>query len=378
MKVQKIRLGLIGGGMDSMVGIVHRIAAYLGERYHIVGGVFSSDYSASKLLANKLDLDQSRIYPGIDELIEMELSLPKDQRIEVVSVLTPNFLHYSVAKKLITAGFNVICEKPMTFTVAEAEELEVLVAEKSVAFCLTHTYTGYPMVRQMREMIAAGAVGRIQKVDGQYYQGWINRFIHDVDKRSQVWRLSPDKVGNSCCFGDIGVHVFNLIEFTTGLQIERVLADVNTLYADNPLDVDGTALIKTADGVSGMIRASQIATGEENNMTLSVYGEKGGLKWEQENPSLLFYLLEGQPVQVFKPGNDYNHSFAQESSKLPSGHPEGLGDALGNIYSGFAKAVRGEVHRKGSFPGVADGVRGVRFVEAVIESNTQDQAWVRL
>ena len=378
MKVQKIRLGLIGGGMDSMVGIVHRIAAYLGERYHIVGGVFSSDYSASKLLANKLDLDQSRVNPGIDELIEMELSLPKDQRIEVVSVLTPNFLHYSVAKKLITAGFNVICEKPMTFTVAEAKELEVLVAEKSVAFCLTHTYTGYPMVRQMREMIAAGAIGRIQKVDGQYYQGWINRFIHDVDKRSQVWRLSPDQVGNSCCFGDIGVHVFNLIEFTTGLQIERVLADVNTLYADNPLDVDGTALIKTADGVSGIIRASQIATGEENNMTLSVYGEKGGLKWEQENPSLLFYLLEGQPVQVFKPGNDYNYSFAQESSKLPSGHPEGLGDALGNIYSGFAKAVRGEVHRKGSFPGVADGVRGVRFVEAVVESNTQDQAWVRL
>ena len=378
MTSRKIRLGLIGGGPGSFVGIMHRIAAHMGERYQIIGGVFSSDYDASKMFAEQLDLDQSRTYSGIDEFIKKELQLPLGERIEIVSVLTPNFLHYEMVKKLVKAGFNVICEKPMTLTAEEARELAELVDEYSAVFCLTHTYTGYPMVRQMREMVSSGAVGKVQKIDGQYYQGWINPIIHDSGKRSEIWRLDPQKAGQSSCFGDIGVHAFNLLEFITGLQIDRVLADTNTLYDDNTLDVDGTVLVRTSDGVSGVIRASQIATGEENNIIVSVYGDKGGLKWEQENPTLLHYLPEGQPSQVYKLGNDYNHPFAKEGSKFAPGHPEGLFDAMGNLYSGVAKAVRGEPYNEGEFPSVEDGVRGMRFVEAVVASNAQGQVWIRL
>lgn len=378
MNTGKIRLGLIGGGANSFIGVVHRIAAAMDEKYQLVGGVFGSDFSVSQQFAAELELDQSRTYANIDRFIESELSLPADRRVEAVSLLTPNFLHYPMAKKLISAGFHVICEKPITFTAAEAEELATLVAEKGIAFCLTHTYTGYPMVRQMREMIAAGAIGKIQKVDGQYYQGWINPFIHNPKQRADIWRLDPEKSGQSCCFGDIGVHAFNLIEYTTGLEIGEVLADVNTLYEDNPLDVDGTALVRTTDGVRGVIRASQIATGEENNIRISVYGDAGALKWEQENPNQLHYLTDDKPVQIYKPGNDYNSLFARESTKLAPGHPEGLIDAMGNIYSGVARAIRNKPYVDGAFPVISEGVRGMKFIEAVLASNKQGQSWVSL
>ena len=378
MNKGKIKLGLIGGGPNSFIGIVHRIAAYMGEQYQLVGGVFDIDHVSGIVFAEKLELDTSRAYESLEVFIEKELALPADERIEVVSILTPNFLHHSMAMKLVDAGFNVICEKPITITAAEAVELEQLVERKKVVFCLTHTYTGYPMVRQMKAMIAAGAIGKIQKVDAQYYQGWINPFIHDKDKRAQVWRLDPKKSGQSCCFGDIGVHAFNLIEYTTGLEVEKVLADIDTLYPDNPLDVDGTALIRTKDGVKGVICASQIATGEENNISIMVYGDKGGLKWEQENPTYLTYMQEGKPAQIFKPGNPYNSEFAQESTKIAPGHPEGLFDAMGNIYKGTALAIRGEKVREGAFPGVKDGVRGMKFIEAVLESNKQGQAWIEI
>ena len=376
MSSNKLRLGLIGGGANSFIGIAHRIAAYSGEQYSLVGGAFGSDHRQSREFARQLDLDESRTYADVESFIERELLLPESQRIEVVSVLTPNFLHYPVAKKLIEAGFNIICEKPMTFTLEQAENLAALVAEKSLIFCVTHTYTGYPMVRQMREMIAAGAIGKLQKIDGQYYQGWINEFVHDAEKRSEVWRLNPEKSGQSCCFGDIGVHLFNLIEFTTGAEVASVLADVDTMYIDNLLDVDGTALIRTGEGVRGIIRASQIATGEENNISLAIYGDKGALKWEQEKPTVLHFLQEGKPAQIFKPRNDYNSAFAQESNKLAPGHPEGMFDALSNIYSGVAKAVRKQAFHQGAFPGVADGVRGMRFIEAVLSSDRQGQVWV--
>jgi len=234
------------------------------------------------------------------------------------------------------------------------------------------------MVRQMREMIAQGEIGKVQKIDAQYYQGWINPFIHDAEKRSEVWRLDPKKAGQSCCMGDIGIHAFNLVEYATGLTIERVLGDIDTLYEDNVLDVDGTAIFRTHDGVRGIIRASQIATGEENNITVAVYGDKGGLKWEQENPTVLYHLKEGEPAQIYKPGNSYNQPFAQESTKLAPGHPEGLVDAMGNIYRGVAKAVRNQPHHEGAFPSVSDGVRGMKFVEAVLTSNREGQVWVDL
>ena len=376
MQKGKIKLGLIGGGPNSFIGIVHRIAAYMGERYTLVGGVFDVDFKSGIGFAEKLELPTSRTYPDLDVFIQEELALPEHERIEAVVILTPNFLHYEMAKKLIEAGFHVICEKPVTVTAAEAMELEELVKRQDTVFCLTHTYTGYPMVRQMKAMIAEGALGKLQKVDAQYYQGWINPFIHDKEKRKQVWRLDPAKSGQSCCMGDIGVHAFNLIEYTTGLEVEKVLSDLEQMYPDNPLDVDGTVLLRTKQGVKGIIRASQIATGEENNIVIAVYGDKAGIKWEQENPTYLTYMVEGKPAQILKPGNPYNHAFALESTKIAPGHPEGLFDAMGNIYAGFAKAVRNEEYREGAFPGISEGVRGMKFIESVLESNRKDQAWI--
>jgi predicted dehydrogenase len=378
MSGNKIRLGLIGGGSGSFIGVVHRIAAYMGERYELVGGVFNSDFECNKKFAQSLNLDLSRTYPDLDLFIQGELALPTSERVEVVSILTPNFLHYPMAKKIINAGFNVICEKPMTLTAVEALEIESLASEKNIVFGLTHTYTGYPMVRQMREMIAAGDIGKIQKIDAQYYQGWINPFIHDAEKRAGVWRLDPERSGQSCCIGDVGIHAFNLVEYISGLEVSSVLADIDTLYEDNLLDVDGTAIFRTSDGVRGLIRASQIATGEENNISVAIYGDKGALKWRQENPTELHHLTDDQPRRIYKPGNTYNYDFAQESTKIAPGHPEGLFDAMGNLYNGVAKAVRKESFHAGAFPGAADGVRGMKFVEAVLESNRGGQVWVPL
>lgn len=366
---------MIGGGHRSFIGVVHRIASYMTEDYKLIGGVFDVDYEQGLQFARDMELDESRTYQDIDEFIAQENQLNVDERVEVVIIVTPNFLHYEMARKLIVAGFHVICEKPVTTTAAEAIELDELVKKNNVVFSLTHTYTGYPMVRQMKAMIADGAIGKIQKVDAQYYQGWINPFIHEKEKRAQVWRLDPKKAGKSCCMGDIGVHAFNLLEYATGLEVDRLLSDVNTLYADNPLDVDGTVLLRLKDGTKGVICASQIATGEENNIVISIYGDIGGLKWEQENPTYLTFMKEGDPAQIFKPGNPYNSEFANASTKIAPGHPEGLFDAMGNLYKGTARAIRNESLTEGAFPTIKDGVRGMKFIEAVLDSSADNNTW---
>ncbi|OUT97198.1 MAG: oxidoreductase [Flammeovirgaceae bacterium TMED32] len=374
----KIKLGLIGGGLSSFIGIVHRVAAYMGENYVLTGGVFDIDFDKGNQFAVQLDLDAARSYPSLEVFIEKELTLAEDERIQVVSILTPNFLHFEMARKLVSAGFNVICEKPITVSADEARSLEKLVQEKGVVFGLSHTYTGYPMIRQMKSMIAQNKIGRIQKVDAQYYQGWINPSIHQEEERKKVWRLNPKMSGMSCCMGDIGVHAFNLIEYTTGLEIDKVLADLHTLYPENELDVDGTTLLRMNNGSRGVITASQIATGEENNLSIAVYGDQGGLKWEQEHPMYLKHLIEGAPSQIYKPGNPYNSEFALESTKIAPGHPEGLFDAMGNIYNGVAAAIQGRPHSSGAFPTVHDGVRGMSFIEAVLSSSSQGQVWVKV
>ncbi|MBV6646934.1 MAG: Gfo/Idh/MocA family oxidoreductase [Cyclobacteriaceae bacterium] len=375
MSHKKIRMSMIGGGHRSFIGVVHRIASYMTEDYKLIGGVFDVDYEQGLQFARDMELDESRTYQDIDEFIAQENQLNVDERVEVVIIVTPNFLHYEMARKLIVAGFHVICEKPVTTTAAEAIELDELVKKNNVVFSLTHTYTGYPMVRQMKAMIADGAIGKIQKVDAQYYQGWINPFIHEKEKRAQVWRLDPKKAGKSCCMGDIGVHAFNLLEYATGLEVDRLLSDVNTLYADNPLDVDGTVLLRLKDGTKGVICASQIATGEENNIVISIYGDIGGLKWEQENPTYLTFMKEGDPAQIFKPGNPYNSEFANASTKIAPGHPEGLFDAMGNLYKGTARAIRNESLTEGAFPTIKDGVRGMKFIEAVLDSSADNNTW---
>lgn len=375
---KKIRFGILGGGGDSLIGVLHRVASYINDNYQIVGAVFNPDFKHNKDFAKEIDIPTNRIYKDFDTLITEELKLPKEERIQVCSILTPNFLHFPMAKKLLENGFHVICEKPMTTTYEEAKILQAICNKSKTVFAVTHTYTGYPMTRQMREMIKGGAIGKIQKVDAQYYQGWLNPVIHHKEKRSSTWRLDPKKSGISCCIGDIGVHAFNMIEFTTGLKIKSILADLNYLYDDNKMDIDGSVLLRFETNAKGLIRSSQIATGEENGLTIAIYGDKGGLRWEQENPNILYVLSDDKPLQVYKPGHAYTSPLAQASTKMPPGHPEGIFDAMANIYLGVAKAIRGEQYNSGEFPTLMDGVRGMNFIEATVDSHQKGNVWVQL
>tara|TARA_R110002074_G_scaffold149035_5_gene301298 strand:- start:71359 stop:72498 length:1140 start_codon:yes stop_codon:yes gene_type:complete len=375
---KKIRLGILGGGGDSLIGVLHRVASHINDNYQITGAVFNPDYEASIAFAKEIDVPLNRIYKDFDTLIEEELKLPKEERIQVCSILTPNFLHYPMAKKLLDNGFHVICEKPMTTSLEEAKDLQKSHEKAGTVFALTHTYTGYPMVRQMREMIKAGALGKIHKVDAVYYQGWINTIIHDKAKRSSVWRLDPKKAGISSCMGDIGVHAFNLVEYTTGLKVNELLCDFNYLYKDNKMDVDGTVLIRMSDHVKGVIRGSQVATGEENGLAIAIYGEKGAFRWEQERPNFLYKLSDTEPTQVYKPGHAYNSELSLDGTKLPAGHPEGIFDSMANIYKGAARAIRGEKYNDGEFPTMKDGVRGMNFIEATVDSHKNGNTWVAL
>ncbi|MGC6480020.1 MAG: Gfo/Idh/MocA family protein [Flavobacteriaceae bacterium] len=376
--MSKIRLGIAGGGPDSLIGIVHRIAAQMFDRYELIGGVFDPDWDKNSAFGARLQLNPSRIYKDFDALIAGEKALPPEERMEVISVLTPNFLHFSMAKKLLENDFHVICEKPLTTTYAEAQILENIQKEKQAIFAVTYTYTGYPMVRQMKHMIAEERIGEVQRVDLQYYQGWINPIIHDTDKRANTWRLQPEKSGISCCVGDIGTHAFDMLEYVTGLRVSSVLADLNTVYNDNTMDVDATILVRLENGAKGVIRVSQIATGEENNFQVAIYGRKGALKWEQENPNYLNHLTEDQPYQILKRGNPYNSDFSQDGVKIPSGHPEGIFDAMANIYKGVAKALRSETAFSGEYPSMEDGVRGMHFIEQVVNSHNQGNVWIAL
>ncbi len=374
----KIKWGVLGGGGDSLIGVLHRVAASMFDAYQLTGAVFNPDVNVSLAFAEEIGISTDRIHANLDEMIAAELARPKEERIQVFSILTPNFLHFPMAKQLLEAGFHVICEKPMTMTYEEALELQSIQQKNGNIFGLTHTYTGYPMVRQMKQMIADGEIGAIQKVDVQYYQGWINPLIHDEAQRASTWRLNPEKSGISCCMGDIGVHAFQMLEFVTGQKVQSILADLNHLYADNQMDIDGTVLLRLGEYTKGVLRSSQIATAEENNFTVAIYGKKAALKWEQENPNYLHLLEEGQPLRTLKPGHGYNSEFSLDGTKLPPGHPEGIFDAMGNIYKGVAKAIRGQDYHQGEFPEMTDGVRGMHFIEKAVQSHRDGNVWVTL
>jgi predicted dehydrogenase len=374
----KIRLGILGGGGDSLIGVLHRVASSMYDQYDLIGGVFNLNWEENIGFAEKIGIPTNRIYKDFDTLIREEMRLPLGERMQVISILTPNFLHFPMAKKLLENGFNVICEKPMTTSYEEAKILESTLQMAQTIFAVTYTYTGYPMIRQMREMIAKGDIGKVQKIDVQYYQGWINPIIHDKNKRANTWRLDPKKGGISCCIGDIGTHAFDMIEYVSGVKITSILADLNYLYADNQMDIDGTVLIHCSNNVKGIIRTSQIATGEENNFTVKIYGEKAGLKWEQENPNYLYLLEDGQPLRVLKPGHPYNSALSLDGTKLPPGHPEGIFDSMGNIYKGVAKAIRKEPYDHGEFPTLIDGLRGMSFIEKAVESHKKGNVWVKI
>ena len=374
----KIKLGFVGGGNDSLIGVLHKVAAVMFDRYHLVGGVFSSNKEVNVKTADDLGLDQSRIYNDFEEMIDAESKVDLSEKIEAVCILTPNFLHFPMAKKFLENGFHVICEKPLSISLKQAQELKSIKDSKNLVFAVTHTYTGYPMVRQMTKMISEGIIGDIQRVDSTYFQGWINDIIHDKDKRNSTWRLNPEVSGISSCLADIGTHAFNMLELVCGMRVKKILADLNNLYEDNPLDIDVSVLVRMENGCKGTIRSTQIATGLENNLNISVYGSKGSLSWEQENPNYLYYYTNDKPLQVLKPGHPYNSKISLDGTKLPAGHPEGIFDAMGNIYRGVARAIRGEKNEKGEFPTIEEGVRGMDFIEKAVKSNENGNIWLEL
>ena len=375
----KLKLGMIGGGIGAFIGDAHRRASRICNDYELVGGVFDVDYEKSKEFARMEGIAADRCYESVDALIKTELALPVDKRMEVISIVTPNALHYAFAKSLLNAGFHLVCEKPMTMTVQEALDLEEIVKKTGLTFALTHTYTGYPMVRQMRDLIAKGVLGTIQRIDAQYYQGWINSIIHGTGSRiTGIWRLDPKYAGVSSCMGDIGVHAFNLIEYTTGLEIKEILSDLSQVKEGIALDLDGTVLLRFGDKLKGVIRASQVCGGEENGITLAVYGSKASLKWAQENPNYLCLLSDSEPTKIYKPAHGYNEKLAEIGHTMPAGHPECIYEALANIYKGTAKSIRGEKFDPGEFPTVHDGVRGMKFIHSVVNSNNAGNIWVKI
>jgi len=378
MPNKKIRLGILGGGGDSLIGVLHRIASSMHDNYEIVGGVFNPEHEESLKFARHLCLDESRVYKDYETFINEERKLDSEKRIEVVSVLTPNFLHFPMAKMLLENDFHVICEKPLTTTYAEAKKLFKIKESKDLVFAVTYTYTGYPMVRQMTKMVANGEIGKVHKVDAQYLQGWLNPVVHDKEKRSSTWRLNPKVSGISCCVGDIGTHAFNMVELVAGSNVKKILSHLNNLYDDNPMDVDANILIQLENGANGTIRSSQIATGEENNLRISIYGDKGGLKWEQENPNYLYHLSDNEPMRVLKTAHPYNYDISNISTKIPPGHPEGIFDSMGNIYNGVAKAIKKQKFDSVEFPSIDEGVRGMDFIEKAVKSHQSGNIWMNL
>ena len=384
--MKKLKMGMVGGGIGAFIGEVHRKAARLDGGADIVAGAFDVDPKKSLEQGRILGLDPKRTYRTYRDMIAGELALSKDERIDFVAICTPNHTHFPIAKACLEAGFNVMCEKPMTINVAEAEELETLVRKTRLTFGLMHTYTGYPMVKLARDMVKAGDLGKIRKVVVQYPQGWLFRLTGRENMQAS-WRTDPKRSGRSCSMGDIGTHAANLAEFVTGLRITEVLADLTTFVKGRRLDDDGSVLFHMEKGVKGLLTATQIASGEENDLNIWVYGEKKTIAWYQESPNLLRVLDQTAPEQVWKRGNAYvaeKSPSAARCTRTPNGHPEGFLEAFANNYRNFCDTIRArQAKRKPTaleldFPSVLDGVRGMRFIGAVCDSSEQGSVWKKV
>lgn len=377
---RKLRYGMVGGGPGAFIGEVHRKAAALDGRIELVAGAFSSSAEKSKEQGEKLGLDPGRVYGSYQEMAEKESQLPEDERIDFVSITTPNFLHHPVAKTFIETGFHVVCDKPMTKTVEEAEELCRLVNKHDTVFALTHNYTGYPMVKEARERVRQGKLGTIRKIVVEYPQGWL---AQQVDNKQAAWRTNPEKAGVSSAVGDIGSHAENLAEYITGLQIESLCADINTFVEGRALEDDANVLVHYQGGARGILYCSQVSVGEENSLNIRIYGTKAGLQWDQENPNYLHVLYQDGPEQVYKRGNEYLTDIAKYNTRIPAGHPEGFIEAFANIYVNFANTLTAKLAGEEpsefdlDFPTVQDGARGVDFIHKVIESGKKSE-WLEV
>jgi predicted dehydrogenase len=378
---RKLRYGMVGGGRDAFIGAVHRMAAALDGQMELVAGCFSSDAEKARLSGADLFVAPERCYSSYAEMAEREAALPEDQRIDFVSIVTPNHLHAKVATVFLECGFHVVCDKPMTQTLEEALALREVVRRSGRIFALTHNYTGYPMVKEARDLVRRGELGRILKLVTEYPQAWLLDQIEAGGQKQAAWRTDPARAGASCCIGDIGTHAENLGRYITGLKIESLCADFTSFIPGRVLEDDGNLLVRYEGGAKGVLHASQISCGEENNLSIRIYGTEGSLAWKQEHPNELTFHPKNQPARILRRGNAYLGDAAKKFTRLPAGHPEAFIEAFANIYRAVAEAIRerleGENGEEHDFPGVDDGVEGMAFIETAVRSSKSDEKWTR-
>lgn len=373
----KLRIGMVGGGPGAFIGGVHRIALAMDGQFNLVAGAFSSDAAKSREKGAELGLDPKRAYASYEEMISAEAKLPASERIHAVSIVTPNHMHFPPAKLALEKGFHVICDKPLTLSVEESQELEKLVQKTGLKFAVTHNYTGYPMVREARNLVKSGKLGQIRKVYVEYLQGWLSDKLEASGQKQAAWRTDPKRSGGCGAMGDIGTHAENLVEHIVGSGIESLYCVLKTFVDGRALDDDGMCLFKLANGATGTLSASQVCVGRENGLAIRVFGTQGGLEWAQEHPNDLTVYWKDRAPELRRTGNGWTDEEARGLSRIPPGHPEGYLEGFANIYKGFALAIRGAKGVSDAYPGVADGLRGMKFLAACLKSS-KDGAWVKL
>ena len=381
---RKLRMGMVGGGPGAFIGEVHRKAARMDGKIEVVAGAFDIEPEKSKQMGQELNLDPKRAYDDYKEMVKKEAKLPADERVDFVTITTPNNWHFPIAKAFLEAGFNVICEKPMTLNLKEAKDLQKVVKATGKVFALMHNYTGYPMVKQARYMVSTGMVGKINKVVVEYPQDWLLTRIELSGQKQAAWRTDPKQAGAGGCLGDIGTHAENLANYITGLEIEEMCADLTTFAPGRPLDDDANILLHYNNGARGVLHASQVATGQENNLGIRIWGDEGALEWHQEHPNYLYYYQPNEPVHIYRRGQGYLCEATQRATRLPSGHPEAFFEAFANIYLNASETMRAHLlgedptELQADFPTVDDGLRGMAFIATAVESSKSNKKWTKM
>ncbi|MGN7720298.1 Gfo/Idh/MocA family protein [Chitinophaga sp. 22620] len=382
---RKLRMGMIGGGKDAFIGAIHRIAANMDGLIELKAGALSINPEIAQDSGRSLFLESDRIYTDFKTMLENEAKMPADKRLDFITIVTPNFAHFEPAMMALDKGFHVVIEKPITFTLDEAKQLKAKVEQTGLTLLLTHTYTGYPMVKQARQMVKNGVLGKIRKVWVEYPQGWLSKLSEREGNAQAAWRTDPKRSGKSGCMGDIGTHAANLAEYITGQQIDKLCADLNVMVEGRMLDDDGAVLLRFNEGAAGVLMASQVAAGEENALKIRVYGEKGGLEWAQQEPNTLLVKWLDKPTEILRAGGGNPHlsSYATHNCRTPGGHPEGYLEAFGNLYRNFALTLTAKIDGATpapealDFPSVNEGIRGMAFIDMVVKSSASTEKWTK-
>lgn len=384
MKHRKLRMGMVGGGSDAFIGAIHRLAAFMDNQIELVCGCFSVDPAISLSSGRSYFLPDDRIYASYQAMIAHEACLPEDERMDFVTIVTPNRWHFDPAMLALDNGFHVVIDKPMTFSLEEAKLLQQKVKETGLILALTHNYSGYPAVKEAKTRIARGELGKLRRLYVEYSQGWLSKRIELEGGNNAGWRTDPKRSGKAGCVGDIGTHAWHLAEYITGLQVQELCADLTTFVPGRQIDDDGTAFLRFEDGVKGVLTSSQIASGEENNIRIRVYGDKGGFEWQQQEPNTLWAKWIDRPTEMLRIGQPYMSDMAKMNTRTPGGHPEGYIETFANIYRNFSHTVRAYISNEEpkpewlDFPHVEDGVRGMQFIETMVASGYDDtQKWYK-